>query len=171
MDDQEALYKVTTEGNHPSCPFHHGVNKYFIGLDVVQSGRMEQHREFTNGDAWNDTVHGELYTEGRWSRMSPCCYGVFDSTEYKPGVRSYPSCIRDHMPHRFICLKEAPPSQQVSIDSAVPQGSEAVSTENMIYGGAAVLFLVFMALLGYFASTKWFKKDKQTEIKHIFRKM
>ena len=167
--DFDALYRVTQAGNHPSCPFHYGAFPYSIGLDVTPCGKGKQDRVFTNGVVWNDTVHGQLYSEGPDSRTSPCVHASLRTFENKPHVYSYGYFCRHSWP-RFICLKEASPSELASSGSC-SSSPEAVSSENgslkgNLVGTAVVAFLSMVAVFFAFVAVKYYKRYRAVEEKY-----
>ena len=170
--DFDALYRVTQQGNNPSCPFHYGSPLYSIGLDVTPCGTGKQDRVFTNGVVWNNTVHGKLYSESSDSRTSPCVHSLLDTSKNKPLVRSYSSSLCRHSNPRFICLKEESPSQLVSSDSCVSSASpEAVSSEDgslkwNLVGTSVVAFLSLAAVVSAFVAVKYYKRYRAIEEKH-----
>ena len=128
-NDFDELYKVTQMGNHPGCPFHYGPYIYYsIGLDVTScGGKGKQDRVFTNGVVWNNTVHGQLYTDIRDSWNRPCVHALMYNNADKPTVEPYGTFCYQHR-YRFLCLKEADPSVLVASESC-GSTSEAVKSD------------------------------------------
>ena len=114
--DYEALLTAAHEGNHPSCPIHYGdLLLYSLGLDITPCGEGKQERIFTNGVVWNDAVHGKLYHDYA-GKTSNCAFAQLDTMNDRPGVYDY----YDHChqtTQRYICLKEAVPSNYSSTSS------------------------------------------------------
>ena len=149
--DFEALLRVTQTGNHPSCPFHHGFFLYSIGLDVTPCGKGKQDRVFTNGVVWNNTVHGQLYSDYMNSWKSPCVMAQLATINPKPALVTFGRLCNPTY-QRFICLKEAAPSNVISSGSCGSPNSQALSSDAVNYKGNFVgsLFVACLSLAAVF---------------------
>ena len=162
--DYNAIIKVTKMGNHPSCPFHHGDQMYFIGLDITPCGKGKQDKVFSNGVVWNEKIHGKLYVDQWESDTSPCAYAEFGSWGSNPWLSTWGDLCYEKT-SRFLCLKPSNPVKVQSNSCGLPEAIKSSDEQNftsvaiIAFCGIACVFFAFIAV-------KYYKKYRSIEKKH-----
>ena len=167
-EDALAIYETMHAGAHAGCWFHYGDFDYFIGLDVTPCGKGKQDRVFTNGEVWNETVHGKLYIDNIDSWNKPCVFASMTSDFKRPFMGYWGDCYQS-TDFRLICLKPAIPTKNISSDSCSPSSSESLKvakTTDSLFTMGFIGFLALAAVFFAFVATKYFKKYRDVEEKH-----
>ena len=143
--DLDALRSIARIDD-PSCDFHYGYKKYHVGLDVTKCGN-KIYRFFTNGVAWNESAHGDLY---KWvgskkkdinvASFSPDFRKLFIVDRFKKAVK-----------RGFICLQPNTPSR--AAESLV--GKDIVQNQSL-----NLLFAFMVAFAGIVLILSTTKKEK-----------
>ena len=140
----------------PSCDFgsYYGA-EYHVGVDVKNiAGTLV--KQFTDGQAWDECVHDDLYNENVARRRMPTCpiavYGTH--RPYSLSIdQETPDCTQVKI--GFICLEPAKPKEQSKIAEALHMQQSTDLSFIIVAGiGGAVLMLVV------FAAVNWRKMKK-----------
>ena len=173
-NDFDVLKKAVIAGNHPGCQFYNFDPEYLIGLDITPCGKGKQDRVFTNGEVWNEAVHGKLYLSFFDTWNDPCVFATLDSDYNGPTLAHWaPNCRQRTI--KFICLKPAVPvDAQVSSESCNSQSEALKSSGNnqSFFALGLVACLASVAVVFAFVAVKYFKKyraveEKQAQIEKI----
>ena len=173
--DFDALKKAITQGNYPGCNFNVGVQQYHLGLDVTPCGKGKQDRVFTNGEVWDETVHGKLYIDNIDSWKQPCVFATLYDEIDRPVLAHWINCYQDY--EKFICLKPATPvDAEVSSESCNSQSEGLTSSSNnqSFFAFGVIACLASVAVVFAFFALKYFKKyraveEKQAEVEKFLR--
>ena len=166
-NDYDVINKAVKSGNFPGCPFHNGWQEYFLGLDVTPCGKGKQDRVFTNGEVWNEAVHGKLYVDTVDSWNQPCVFSSYSVDFRKPTIGAWSRCYQSDF--RFICLKPVVPVEtKVSSESCNSQSEALKSSGNnhSFFALGMVACLASVAVVFAFIAVKYFKKYRAVEEKH-----
>ena len=161
-EDFDALHRAAKAGNHPGCQYHHGYAQYFIGLDVTPCGEGKQDRVFTNGEVWDDDVHGKLYLDRFDTWNEPCVFALFVNQLDGPSMGRWNDCYQGNFP--FICLQPSAPRNSTMSGSKALKSSEY--NDQSFFAMGLVGCLAFAAVFFAFVATKYFKKYRAVEEKH-----
>ena len=167
-EDALAIYRTIQAGDHESCKFHYGYSEYSIGLDVTPCGKGKQDRVFTNGEVWNETVHGKLYIDNVDSWNKPCVMAEMISGTNRPLMGFWGDCYQCY-DQRLICLKPAVPTKTISTDSCSSSYSEPLKVTNTSHSFFAMGFIGCLALAAVFSTfvaAKYYRKYRVVEEKH-----
>ena len=168
QNDFDVLKKAVIDGNHPGCPFYNFDPEYLIGLDITPCGKGKQDRVFTNGEVWNEAVHGKLYLSFFDTWNDPCVFAMLDTDYNGPTLAHWvPNCRQDTI--KFICLKPAVPvDAQISSESCNSQSEALKSSGNnhSFFALGMVACLASVAVVFAFIAVKYFKKYRAVEEKH-----
>ena len=164
-EDFSAVYKTLLSGDHEGC-WLQGFNTFMIGLDITPCGRGKQERFFTNGEAWDQNVHGKLYFDHINSWFKPCVWASIDYDMNQPSLNMWLGCYK--FPKRFICLKPADPTKIVSSNSCAASHSEALQTAQAgqsFFAAGLIVCLALFAVFFAFVALRYYKKYRNVEEK------
>ena len=169
-EDALAIYRTIQAGTHKGCPFHNVDTIYYIGLDVTQCGKGRQDRVFTNGELWNETVHGKFYQDNIDSWNKPCVFAAMLSVFNHPFMGEWGGCYQ-YDTKRFICFKPAVSTKTISSDSCSSSYSERLKvseTSSIIFamGSFAMGSLALAAVFFAFVAAKYYKKYRVVDEKY-----
>ena len=164
--DYDAVMTVAKSGNHPGCPFHHGDQQYFTGLDVTPCGKGKQERVFTNGVVWDESVHGKLYDDSWNSKMYNCVYASLATWSSQPWLEIWGNnCYQETS--RFLCLKpSSAPAADTRSKSCKLQAVQSKGEVNFA-SASVICFCGFASVFLAFAAVKYYRKYRSIKEKHV----
>ena len=164
-EDFSAVYKTLLAGDHEGC-WLQSFDYFMTGLDITPCGKGKQERVFTNGEVWDQSVHGKLYFDHINSWFKPCVHAGIYYDLNQPALAMWLDCYQDAQ--RFICLKPADPAKVVSSDSCAAPHSEALQAVNASQSFFAVGLIVCLALFAFcfaFIALRYHRKYRDVEEK------
>ena len=155
QQDKDAVLKLTSR---VGCPQNDYWPEYHVGLEVVPSC-TNQKKYFSNGRAWDETLHSHLYIDETTSDYA-LAVSVFTPMDGQDSLKIV-DCTNDNYCNpfhsRFICFREAQ-----SCASRLVQESKEINFRSLL-SFSHLLNFVFAAFFIATVTRKYYRKNS-TEV-------